>query len=131
MLTTNMTLQLISCLVSRNLESQFISEQSAISKQYYNKNITPHVFHENQQVLLDEHYFLNKNKKISPKFTGPHLILKLKGDCNVELLLDNGKTTIVHVNRLKTYKNIENLKTTEGSRFSSKAYFRRSNKVNL
>jgi hypothetical protein len=53
--------------------------------------------------LLDEHYFLNKNQKIAPKYSGPHLITKLKGDCNVELLLNNGKYTIVHVNRLKPY----------------------------
>jgi hypothetical protein len=37
------------------------------------------------------------------------MVLKLKGDCNVELLLNNGKTTIVHVNRLKPYKTPKNM----------------------
>jgi hypothetical protein len=81
--------------LARNLASKFIAEQSSKSEQYYNKNIKPHQFIERQQALLDEHYYLNTNQKISPKFTGPHMILKLKGYCNVELLLDNGKTTIV------------------------------------
>jgi len=62
-----------------------------------------YIFKVNQPVLLDEHYYLNRNQKLAPKYTGPHIITKLKGDCNVELLLDNGKFNIVHVNRLKPY----------------------------
>ncbi len=53
--------------------------------------------------MLDEHYFLDKNQKLAPKYSGPHLITKLKGNCNIELLLKNGKFAIVHVNRLKPY----------------------------
>jgi hypothetical protein len=55
-------------------------------------------------VLLDEHSFLAKNQKLAPKWSGPHKILRLKGERNVELLLrHNNKKLITHVNRLKPY----------------------------
>jgi hypothetical protein len=55
-------------------------------------------------VLLDEHSFLAKNQKLAPKWSGPHKILRLKGECNVKLLLQhNNKKLITHVNRLKPY----------------------------
>jgi hypothetical protein len=39
-----------------------------------------------------------------PKWSGSHLILHLKGDCNIELLLwHNNKKFILHANRLKPY----------------------------
>jgi hypothetical protein len=53
---------------------------------------------------LDEHSFLAKNQKLAPKWSGPHKILRLKGDCNVKILLrHNNKKLITHVNRLKPY----------------------------
>ncbi len=55
-------------------------------------------------MLLDKHSFLAKNQKLAPKWSGPHKILRLKGDCNVEILLrHNNKKLITHVNRLKPY----------------------------
>jgi hypothetical protein len=45
-----------------------------------------------------------KIKKLAPKWTGPHKILRLKGDSNLELQLrHNNRKTIVHANRLKPY----------------------------
>jgi hypothetical protein len=53
---------------------------------------------------MDEHSFLGKNQKLAPKWSGPHKILRLKGDCNVELQLKhNNRKTVVHANRLKPY----------------------------
>ncbi len=70
----------------------------------FNKKAEPHAFLPDQLVLLDEHSFLAKNKKLAPKWSGPHKILRLKGDCNVELLLrHNNKKLITHVNCLKPY----------------------------
>ena len=89
--------------LARNLAQQNMKEQMDIMKNYYDNNIKTYKFHPNQQVLLDEHYFLNRNPKLSPKYTGPHIILQLKGSTNAELLLNNGKKTIVHLNRLKPY----------------------------
>lgn len=89
--------------LARKLANQHIADTSSTAETQYNKHVKPHQFTCRQQVLLDEHYYLNRNQKIAPNFTGPHIISQLKGPCNVELLLNNGKTTIVHVNRLKPY----------------------------
>ena len=89
--------------LARHLASKNIEKAGDASKTYYDTKVKTYIFQANQQVLLDEHYFLDRNQKLSPKYTGPHLITKLKGNCNVELLLDNGKFAIVHVNRLKPY----------------------------
>ena len=96
--------------LARHLAKQSIEEQMEKAKQNYDKKVHPYQFKVNQLVLLDEHYFLGKNQKLAPKYSGPHLLTKLKGECNVELLLQNGKTCIVHVNRLKPYESFENSK---------------------
>jgi hypothetical protein len=89
--------------LARHLASKNIEKAAETSKNYYDTKVKTYIFQPNQQVLLDEHYFLDKNQKLAPKYSGPHLITKLKGNCNVELLLQNGKFSIVHVNRLKPY----------------------------
>ena len=74
------------------------------AERQFNKKAEPHAFLPDQLVLLDEHSFLAKNQKLAPKWSGPHKILCLKGECNVELLLrHNNKKLIAHVNRLKPY----------------------------
>jgi hypothetical protein len=55
-------------------------------------------------VLLEEYYFLGKNAKLAPKWSGPHLILSLKETHNVELLINDKKKVIVNVNRIKPYR---------------------------
>jgi hypothetical protein len=48
---------------------------------------------------LDEHSFLGKNQKLASKWTGPHKILSLKGEANVEIQLKhNGRNSVVHGN---------------------------------
>jgi hypothetical protein len=56
-------------------------------KEYFDKQASHHTFHEGQFVLLNEFNFLNKNKKLAPKYSGPFKILHVKGPHNVELLL--------------------------------------------
>jgi hypothetical protein len=46
---------------------------------------------------------LGKNKKLSPKWSGPHEIISLEGTHNVELLVNNKKKVIVNVDRIKPY----------------------------
>jgi hypothetical protein len=46
---------------------------------------------------------LGKNQKLSPKWSGPHEIISLKGTHNVELLVNNKKKVIVNVDRIKPY----------------------------
>jgi hypothetical protein len=53
---------------------------------------------------MDEHSFLHKNQKLAPKWSGPHRVIRLKGNANVEIQLKhNNRKTVVHANRLKPY----------------------------
>jgi hypothetical protein len=44
-------------------------------KEYFDKKATHHEFQEGQFVLLDDFNFLNKYRKLAPKFSGPFKIL--------------------------------------------------------
>ncbi len=72
-------------------------------KHYFDQKASHHTFHEGQFVLLNEFNFLNKNRKLAPKYSGPFKILRVKGHHNVELLLTNGRKIIVNVARVKQY----------------------------
>ena len=72
-------------------------------KEDHDRKVKVHNFQLNQLVLLDEHSFLHKNQKLAPKWSGPHRITKIKSHANMELLLKNGKTLLVHAHRLKPY----------------------------
>jgi len=69
----------------------------------FNKQVLPITFSIGQEVFLDEHNFLHKNKKLAPQFSGPHIIEKLIGKTNAQIKLKNGRSTIVHLNRLKPF----------------------------
>ena len=74
------------------------------AKDYFDQKARPHQYQPGQLVLLTETNFLKRNAKLSPKWTGPHEILSLKGDSNVELKISRtGRKLITHVNRLKPY----------------------------
>jgi len=70
---------------------------------HHDKKVVPIRYHEGQLVLLDEYAYLHKNKKLAPKWSGPHTVTRIIHDTNVELKLANGRKTVVHVNRLKPY----------------------------
>ncbi len=79
-------------------------DSSDAARLQFNAWAAPHKFLRQQLVLLDEHSFLHKNQKLAPKWSGPHKILQLKGDSNVEIhLKHNNRKTVVHANRLKPY----------------------------
>ncbi len=66
--------------------------------------LPPHKFLPHQLVLMDEHSFLHKNQKLAPKWSGPHKVIRLKGEANIEIQLrHNNKKVVVHCNRLKPY----------------------------
>jgi hypothetical protein len=91
-------------LLTRDIARRNSEIASEETEKHFNKSAQPHSFLPDQLVLLDEHSFLAKNQKLAPKWSGPHKILRLKGDCNVEILLrHNNKKLITHVNRLKPY----------------------------
>ncbi len=91
-------------LFARNVARQNNEDASEAARQQFDSTAAAHKFLPQQLVLLDEHSFLGKNQKLVPKWSGPHKILRLKGDCNVELQLKhNNRKTVVHANRLKPY----------------------------
>ncbi len=53
------------------------------ARQLFNSAAQPNTFSPQQLVLLDEHSFLGKNQKLAPKWSWPHKIFRLKGDCNI------------------------------------------------
>jgi hypothetical protein len=69
-------------------------------KEYFDKKAMHHDFHEGQFMLLDDFNFLNKNRKLALKFSGPFKILWVKNAHNVELLLANGRKIAVNVTRI-------------------------------
>jgi hypothetical protein len=91
-------------LLTRDIARRNSEVASEEAERQFNKTAQPHAFLPDQLVLLDEHSFLAKNQKLAPKWSGPHKILRLKGNCNVELLLrHNNKKLITHMKRLKPY----------------------------
>ena len=72
-------------------------------KDYFDGKVHTNSYKIGQKVLLNEFNFLHKNRKLAPKYSGPHEVTKLIHDTNVELKLSNGRRTVVHVNRLKPY----------------------------
>jgi hypothetical protein len=75
-------------------------------KEYFDKRATHHEFHEGQFVLLDDFNFLNKNRKLAPKFSGPFKILRVKSPHNVELLLANGRKDVINVARVELFRHL-------------------------
>lgn len=72
-------------------------------EQKYNKDVVPINYTVGQEVFLDEHNFLHKNRKLAPQYSGPHVIEKIIGKTNAQLRLKNGKSTIIHFNRIKPF----------------------------
>ena len=90
-------------LYARDLARRNNENASDNYRDYHNRKAASHNYKVGQLVLLDEHSFLHKNAKLAPKWTGPHRVVQVKNETNVELLLKNNKRLIIHVNRLKPY----------------------------
>jgi hypothetical protein len=86
----------------------------------FDKHAKPHSFAINQLVLLEEYNFLGKNPKLSPKWSGPHIILSLKGTHNAEILMNNKRKVIVNIERLKPYLSQNLLKFSDTEEALSK-----------
>jgi hypothetical protein len=88
----------------QNVARRKSQDASDAAGQQFDSATKPHNFSPQQFVLLDKHSFLNQNQKLAPKWSGPHKILRLKGDCNIEIQLKhNNQKTVIHANRLKPY----------------------------
>ena len=64
--------------------NEIVSEKT---EQDANRKTMLHNFVIGQLVLLDEKSFLHKNTKLAPNWSGPHKIVRLNHDNNVELKL--------------------------------------------
>ena len=89
--------------LARQLATENNLEATSKNKTKFDEKAKPHSFAINQLVLLEEYNFLGRNQKLSPKFSGPHIILNLKGTHNAEILMKNKRKVIVNVQRLKPY----------------------------
>ena len=98
--TDELLLRLLTACDVAHCNNETTTDKSQIE---VNQIAVPHKFVNNQLVLLDEHSFLGKNTKLCPKWSGPHRIIRLKNENNVELKLHNDHSLIMHVNRLKPY----------------------------
>ena len=87
---------------AQELAKQNSKEAPYKAQKDYDKKAEPHSFVRDQLVLLEDRYFAGRNKKLSPRFTGPHRIIELKGETDAIIkMLSSGRKTSVHVNRLK------------------------------
>jgi hypothetical protein len=66
----------------------------------YNKTVQVHNFHQGKMVWLNETNYLGCNRKLSPTWTGPHLVLQVFQNRVVELLIKNRRVR-VNVGRIK------------------------------
>ena len=89
--------------LARNLAVESNLKSTEKGKEYHDRKAQPHNYSTHQMVLLEEYYFLGKNTKLSPKWSGPHEIVALKGTHNVELLTDKKKKVIGNMDRIKPY----------------------------
>ena len=90
--------------VAREVARLNNEEATNEAQAYHDRKASAHEFKIGQLVLLNETYFLHKNAKLAPKWSGPHRITNLKGPNNAELLLNhNNKKLLVHTDRLKVY----------------------------
>ena len=68
----------------------------------HNKHARPYDYQQGQMIWLDERNFLSKNRKLSPNWTGPYPITKIKNN-GVVTLQKMGKSITVNVDRIKPY----------------------------
>ena len=85
---------------SRQLAARHNLGATDTAEQHYNKTAQQHQFTQGQMVWLNETNYLGRNRKLSPNWTGPHLILRTLENGVVELLFKNRRVR-VNVGRIK------------------------------
>jgi len=84
----------------RQIAAQHNMDATGQAEQQYNKTAQVHNFHQGQMVWLNETNYLGRNRKLSPTWTGPHLVLQVFPNGVVELLIKNRRVK-VNVGRIK------------------------------
>ena len=90
----------------RQLAGQNMEVAAEAAKAQHDVTAQPHQYKAKQFVLLRDHTPpVGKNAKLTPKFKGPYQIVRLKGPHNLEIKLNDQRTTtrVVNVAECKPY----------------------------
>jgi transposase InsO family protein len=80
---------------------QSATEQGLKSKHSFDKNAVPHKFKIGDKVLISNDFYVGKNPKLAPTYTGPGEIIDIN-DTNAKVKINN-KIKILNVNKLKLF----------------------------
>jgi len=80
---------------------QTATEQGLKSKVTFDRNTVPHKFKISDKVLISNNFYIGKNPKLVPTFTGPGEIIDIN-DTNAKVKINN-KIKILNVNKLKLF----------------------------
>ena len=80
---------------------QSATEHGLKSKSTFDKNTVPHKLKISDKVLISNDFYVSKNPKLAPTFTGPGEIIDIN-DTNAKVKLNN-KIKILNVNKLKLF----------------------------
>jgi len=92
---------------------QSATEQGLKSKATFDKNTVPHKFKIGDKVLISNDFYIGKNPKLAPTFTGPGEIIDIN-DTNAKVKINN-KIKILNVNKLKRF--LQNDESEESQTF--------------
>jgi hypothetical protein len=80
---------------------QSATEHGLKSKNTFDKNTVPHNFKIGDKVLISNDFYVGKNPKLVPTYTGPSEIIDIN-DTNAKVKINN-KIKILNVNKLKLF----------------------------
>ncbi len=80
---------------------QSATEQGLKSKSTFDKNTVPHKFKIGDKVLISNNFYVGKNPKLAPTFTGPSEIIDIN-DTNAKVKINN-KIKILNMNKIKIF----------------------------
>jgi len=92
---------------------QNATEQRLKSKATFDKNTAPQKFKIGDKVLISNDFYIGKNPKLAPAFTGPGEIIDIT-DTNTKVKINN-KIKILNVNKLKLF--LQNKESEENKTF--------------
>jgi hypothetical protein len=92
---------------------QSATEQGLKLKATFDKNTVPHKFKIGDKVLISNDFYIGKNPKLAPTFTGPGKIIDIN-DTNAKVKINN-KIKILNVNKLKIF--LQNDESEESQTF--------------
>jgi len=85
----------------RTKAHQSATEQGLKLKNTFYKNTVPHQFKIGDKVLISNNFYVGKNPKLAPTFTGPGEIIDIN-DTNAKVKINN-KIKILNMNKLKLF----------------------------